>query len=430
MNAPRLELRAAACELAALLVRAGYEAFFAGGCVRDHLLHITPRDYDIATNATPEQLRVLFPKARGVGEVFGVMLVRHAGHVIEVSTFREDGDYQDGRRPVAVRFVDAASDAHRRDFTINGIFQRPDTGEIVDFVEGRADLNAKIVRAIGDPHARIREDRLRMLRAPRFAARFNFTLHPLTAEAIRAHASELLSVSAERVGDEFRRMMSDPSRLTAARMVEDLGLDHAVFAQRVAEHAWTRLAALPTDASSSTALAAWWLDRLAATDTDLPRPTLIEQRTAVDTMRRNLTLSNDDAAALTSLLAAREALLDDFTQLTLAQRVRVSSRPGFDEALTVLAGECPDRCSLLRAQIDRENPLRALPEPLLNGSMLLAEGMQASPIFKVILDETLNAQIEGQIDSAAAALQFARQIVSTSGARDGRQSRGSTDRTP
>ncbi|RLS90011.1 MAG: CCA tRNA nucleotidyltransferase, partial [Planctomycetota bacterium] len=129
MNAPRLELRAAACELAALLVRAGYEAFFAGGCVRDHLLHITPRDYDIATNATPEQLRVLFPKARGVGEVFGVMLVRHAGHVIEVSTFREDGDYQDGRRPVAVRFVDAASDAHRRDFTINGIFQRPDTGE-------------------------------------------------------------------------------------------------------------------------------------------------------------------------------------------------------------------------------------------------------------------------------------------------------------
>ena len=225
-------------------------------------------------------------------------------------------------------------------------------------------------------------------------------------------------------------MMSDPSRLTAARMVEDLGLDHAVFAQRVAEHAWTRLAALPTDASSSTALAAWWLDRLAATDTDLPRPTLIEQRTAVDTMRRNLTLSNDDAAALTSLLAAREALLDDFTQLTLAQRVRVSSRPGFDEALAVLAGECPDRCSLLRAQIDRENPLRALPEPLLNGSMLLAEGMQASPIFKVILDETLNAQIEGQIDSAAAALQFARQIVSTSGARDGRQSRGSTDRTP
>ncbi len=410
MSRPRLELRAAASELAIALLDAGFEAFFAGGCVRDRLCGITPRDYDIATNATPEQLRVLFPKARGVGESFGVMLVRHAGHTLEVSTFREDGEYRDGRRPIEVRFCDAESDARRRDFTINGIFEHPRTGEIVDFVGGRADLDAKVVRAIGVPDERIREDRLRMLRAPRFAARFEFAIDDATAEAIRTHAGELLSVSAERVGEEIRRMMSDHHRLRAAQLIEDLGLDRVLFTAPSPTHAWIRLTSLAPTATPPTALAAWWLDRIGSTSAVPPRPSSDEQAAIVDSLRRALMLSNDETAAIHALLSQRELLLGPFEKFSLARRVRASSRPGFDEALSLLAGESPDAFRALNGQADAENPHRALPMPHLNGAMLLADGMAAGPQFKVILDHTLDAQIEGRVSSPEAALEFARQL--------------------
>ena len=166
-----MALRDAACAVADGLVRAGYEAYFAGGCVRDRLLGREVNDYDIATSARPDEVKAVYPKARGVGEAFGVMLVRHGGHTFEVATFREDGPYHDGRRPSEVTYSTARRDAERRDFTINGLFEVPHTGEITDFVGGRDDLAAKLVRAVGDPEARIREDRLRMLRATRFAAR-------------------------------------------------------------------------------------------------------------------------------------------------------------------------------------------------------------------------------------------------------------------
>ena len=221
--------RDAARAVASALTRAGFRALFAGGCVRDRLMGLEPVDFDIATDAVPEQIKAVFPKARGVGEAFGVMLVRHAGHTFEVATFRKDGPYHDGRRPSSVTFSSAEEDACRRDFTVNGIFEDPESGQPVDFVEGRRDITARCIRAIGDPHARISEDRLRMLRAVRFAARFGFAIDEGTAAAIRSHAGELRSVSPERVGEELRKMLAHPARAQAAVLAEELGLDAAVF---------------------------------------------------------------------------------------------------------------------------------------------------------------------------------------------------------
>lgn len=186
------------------LTRAGYVAYYAGGWVRDLLLGHPSDDIDIATNAPPEAIQSLFPKTVPIGIAFGIVLVLIEGHEYEVATFRSDIDYKDGRRPTRVEFTTAEEDAKRRDFTINGMFYDPLTGEVIDYVGGRADLEQKVIRAIGNPHERIREDRLRMIRAIRLACRFHFHIDAPTAQAIRAHAKELFpAVAIERVVQEL-----------------------------------------------------------------------------------------------------------------------------------------------------------------------------------------------------------------------------------
>ncbi|MBM4111447.1 MAG: CCA tRNA nucleotidyltransferase, partial [Phycisphaerae bacterium] len=169
MSHAQLSPHDAARSIAVRLREAGHVAYFAGGCVRDQLLGLEPVDFDVATSARPDEIAALFKGAKGVGESFGVMLVRLGGVVVEVATFRADGPYSDSRRPDSVRFATPEEDAHRRDFTVNGLFMDPQSGEVIDFVGGRADVAARVLRAIGSPHERIREDRLRMLRAARFA---------------------------------------------------------------------------------------------------------------------------------------------------------------------------------------------------------------------------------------------------------------------
>ena len=181
--------RALATDIVRRLREAGFDAYFAGGCVRDRLMGHEPGDYDVATGARPDEVKQLFPGAHLVGEAFGVVLVRRDGHTVEVATFRIDGEYSDQRRPDSVVFTDARQDAFRRDFTVNGLFEDPLSGEIIDYVGGQADLKAKKIRAIGDPHARFAEDHLRMLRGIRFAARFNYEIDGETSEAIRSHAA-------------------------------------------------------------------------------------------------------------------------------------------------------------------------------------------------------------------------------------------------
>src|SRR5436190_4202816 len=215
--------RAFALEIAQKLRGAGFEALWAGGCVRDELLGLVPKDYDVATSATPDQIRNLFGHRRTlpIGASFGVITVlgpREAGQ-IEVATFRTDAAYSDGRHPDAVTFTTAEHDAQRRDFTINGLFYDPIAEKVVDYVGGQNDLQARIVRAIGDPRSRLSEDKLRLLRAVRFAATFNFAIDSETLAAIQDMAPEINTVSPERIGMEIRRMLIDPNRAQALSLL-------------------------------------------------------------------------------------------------------------------------------------------------------------------------------------------------------------------
>ncbi len=409
----RLRLADAARAVAGRLLDAGFETYFAGGCVRDRLLGAEPKDYDIATAALPDEIRGIFPKARGVGEAFGVVLVRHGGHPFEVATFREDGPYHDGRRPSEVRYSTAREDALRRDFTANGLFEHPRTGEVVDFVEGRADIAARVLRAIGDPHERIREDRLRMLRAPRFAARLGFEIEGATAAAIRAHADELASVSPERVGDELRRMLSHGARSRAVGLIETLGLDGAVFGVRARVAPRRRVESLSAEGATlpaggwTTVLAAWWLDRLATEGDDAkPVPSVAACAEMRQGVRRRLVLSNAESDALSAALECREALLGPFRGSSVAARARLIARAGFDAALALVGAEDHALGEALRAEADRELPERALPAPLVDGDALVRAGYRPGPAFKRWLDLAMDAQLEGRISSADDALRL------------------------
>jgi poly(A) polymerase len=203
---------------------AGFETYLAGGCVRDRLLGREPGDYDVATAAPPETVRKLFRRTVGVGAAFGVILVLEGDYEFEVATFRSDDAYVDGRRPSAVHFGTAEKDAQRRDFTVNALFQDPESGEVIDFVDGVRDLKAGVIRAIGDAAARIREDRLRMLRAVRFAARFGYTIEPSTLDAIRAAAPSVVDMAAERIGDEIVKMLTEGSARRAFQLLDETGL--------------------------------------------------------------------------------------------------------------------------------------------------------------------------------------------------------------
>ena len=207
----------------------GYGALFAGGCVRDMLLGLRPTDYDIATAATPDEVRRLFPHVLLVGARFGVAVVVHRGRHVEVATFRSDVSYSDGRRPDAVKFSTPKDDALRRDFTINGMFHDPIANEVIDYVGGRKDLTAGIIRAIGRPSERFAEDYLRLIRAVRFAARFGFRIDRATASAVRKYAPKIASVSGERICDELSKMLSHPSAGRGLELCHSLGLAQAML---------------------------------------------------------------------------------------------------------------------------------------------------------------------------------------------------------
>ncbi len=199
-----------ALQIVRTLKQNGHEAYFVGGCVRDLLLKKTPKDFDIATDAVPDKIRTLFSKTVPVGAKFGVMLVVLDGHSFEVATFRTDEGYQDGRRPTGIRFTNAKEDALRRDFTINGLFLDPMTGRVMDWVEGQKDLKKKIIRAIGHPDKRFTEDKLRILRAVRFASVVGFKIEPKTFASIKKHAKTIHQVSQERIRDELIKMFTGP----------------------------------------------------------------------------------------------------------------------------------------------------------------------------------------------------------------------------
>lgn len=211
-------------EILKILRRAGFTAYWAGGCVRDMLLGIRPKDFDIATSARPDDLKKLLEKIHPIGEKYGVVIAEQAGHHFEIATFRSDSGYSDGRRPDAVLFTNAEQDALRRDFTINALFYDPIEDKIYDFVGGQEDLKNKLVRFIGDPHARIKEDHLRIIRAIRFKNTFGFQYHPETFNALKAHSKLSAKVSNERIRDELNKMIIHESFPRAVNDMEDTGV--------------------------------------------------------------------------------------------------------------------------------------------------------------------------------------------------------------
>ena len=393
-----LSPREAATRIASTLSTAGFVAYFAGGCVRDRVIGIEPADYDVATDATPEQIAGVFPSARGVGEAFGVMLVRMGGRTIEVATFRSEGGYVDGRRPTEVRFTNAAEDAQRRDFTINGLFEDPATGTIIDYVDGQADIAGRRLRAIGDPDARFREDRLRTLRAARFAARFSLAVDPATAGAARRYAPDLAGVSRERVGQELRKMLAHPTRAAGLALVEQWSLDAPALLEPHSTGELARVSALPEHASFAESLAAWRLDRLSR---DVP-PSPGDWTAA-------LVLSNREAADMAETVALVEWIRSSWQGARTAARKRRAARPAFAAALAIRAGEDRDHASEIRlcvGALERE-PGGLAPVPFISGDDLIAAGLAAGPRFKELLERAYDRQLECEVRSREEALEAA-----------------------
>ena len=225
----KLPMEKVAREVAARLRESGHIAYFAGGCVRDMVRSLVPKDYDIVTDARPEDVQKLFPRTYAVGAHFGVIIVLENGFQFEVATFRSDDAYIDGRHPSAVHFSSPEEDAQRRDFTINGMFYDPVADSVIDFVGGCADIDAKLVRAIGDPARRFAEDRLRMLRAVRFATTLDYEVDKTTWEALVANAPSINQISAERIRDELIRIFMSPNRVRGWDLLDSSGLMRAIL---------------------------------------------------------------------------------------------------------------------------------------------------------------------------------------------------------
>lgn len=393
------------------LREAGHVAYFAGGCVRDLLLGLEAKDFDVATDAPPATVRKLFSNTQAVGAAFGVILVRHRKSTIEVATFRSDGVYADGRRPQSVRFTTAEEDAQRRDFTINGLFLDPIDNKVIDYVGGQADIAARVIRAIGDPEKRFHEDHLRLLRAVRFAARLGFTIEPATADAIRREAPSLKRISPERIADELRRMLVAPTRATAWRMLRELNLLPEVFRQLPAGEGAAVIDHLPPEpVSFPLAMAAAALSyqsdgrKLVGLD-----PAGITQTKR--TMRQLFKISNDEYDALSSILTDTAALLAG--QWTLARRMRFMARPTAGDTRQLLAalaaaGFHRETVSAIEQSLRPLESVDCAPPPLITGDDLTAAGWQPGPVFKKVLEAVYDAQLEGRVTTKEQAMELAR----------------------
>ncbi len=382
------------------LAAAGHQALLAGGCVRDLLLGRAPQDYDVATDAPPERVCELFRPTREVGAQFGVVLVKKCRRWIEVATFRSDGPYLDGRRPATVTLTDARHDALRRDFTVNGMFLDPLEMKVIDYVGGRADLAARVIRAIGEPAQRFAEDHLRLLRAVRFAARLGFPIEPATLSAIQTHAPALTKVAAERVREEFQKMLAHPARQQAWTLLGECGLLPYLWPEAAWDAAHLRrvetlLGRLPAEAPFELGLAV-----------------LLAWRSPTDIRRiaRDLTLSNEQRET-TAWLVAHQTDLDDPAAPSLAEFKRLMAGPAFP-ALEMLAHvryrDLPhgaERQAALAQRVAAIPPAAVQPPPLVTGEDLLERGVEPGPIYKEILDVLYTRQLEEALQSRAAALQ-------------------------
>ncbi|MEX2015549.1 MAG: CCA tRNA nucleotidyltransferase [Candidatus Hydrogenedentales bacterium] len=417
---------------------AGHRALFAGGCVRDMLLNTPPQDYDIATSARPEDVARLFPKTVDVGAAFGVQKVLFPEGTFEVATFRHDGPYEDGRHPSFVEFSSEQEDARRRDFTVNALFYDPEKEEVVDYVGGQKDLHRRIIRTVGDPHQRFREDYLRLLRAVRFAARLKYAIEPETLASIEELAPFVQRTSAERIRDELTKMLLEGGARRAFELLDQTRL----LEQVLPEVARMKGVEQPPeyhpegDVWTHTLLLLEELDRLTQKTPTLAYGALLHDvgkpltQTFEDRIRfnlhdkvgaretekicRRLRFSNAEAERVTWLVEQhmRLAAAPDMRASKLKRFVR---EPGFDELLEVHRLDCLsshrnlDIYDWLRDYIANLTPEQTRPKPLITGNDLIAMGYEPGPKFKEILGAIEDAQLEGALTSPDSARAYVRE---------------------
>jgi tRNA nucleotidyltransferase/poly(A) polymerase len=438
------ELANSICET---LQQRGYQALLVGGCVRDILLNRDPADYDVTTDATPAQVMELFPDSLGVGAQFGVVLVPRDGNKVEVATFRCDVGYSDGRHPDQVVYARTPQeDVSRRDFTINGLLMKHDTGEVLDYVGGRADLFAGFIRAIGEPERRFTEDKLRMLRAVRFAARFGYTIDPDTLAAIRKHASEIPFVSAERIRDELTKLLTEG----AARRGFDLLAESGLLRELLPEisvmqgvkqppeyhpegdvwiHTRMMLDGLPSGASPTLA---WGV---LLHDVGKP-PTFRPASETGDRIRfdghvdvgvrmteaicRRLRFANEETEQVKALVA-NHMKFKDVTQMRKSTLKRFVRQPRFSEHLELHRLDCSashgrlDAYQAVQDFLATTPPEQVRPARLISGDDLVGMGFRPGPPFQKILTAVEDAQLDGALQTKEQAIAFVRRHYSKGG---------------
>jgi poly(A) polymerase len=433
LHSLRPELREAAFEVLDRLRSSGHRCLIAGGAVRDLLLGREVKEIDIATSAPPSVVERLFPQTVGVGRQFGVILVIHRGIRFEVATFRTESGHSDGRRPDSVSFTDAQEDARRRDFTVNALFLDPESGQVLDFVGGRKDLEDGVIRTVGDACRRFEEDRLRLLRAVRFACLLGFELDPATFQEIRRQAPAIRIVSAERIRDELMKILTGPAPHRGLDLLRETGLLREILPE---VEAMVGVAQPPQfhpegDVFVHTRLMLE-LARHPLPETlalgillhDVGKPPTFREAERIrfdghaevgaemaDTICRRLRLPNETVGRVVALVRdhLRFMHVQEMRESTLKRFLR---QPHIEEHLELHRLDCLSShrdlanwefCKQKLEELGRE---KIRPAPLLNGHDLIRQGLKPGPLFKAILGELEDLQLEGRITSRQQALEW------------------------
>ena len=428
--------RQAATDIVHRLRDAGFSAFLVGGCVRDIVMGLVPKDYDVATSAQPAQLVEMFPNSLTVGAQFGVVIVPREEGNVEVATFRSDGLYVDGRHPVQVEYTKSAEeDVRRRDFTINGLLYDPVEEKVLDYVHGQADIRGRRIRTIGNPYQRFSEDRLRMLRAVRFAARFNFELDSAAADAIRELASEIQMVSAERIRDEILKILTEGHARRGFELLDSTNLLEQVLPEVKAMQGveqppefhpegdvWTHTLMMLDGLESPTPTLALGV---LLHDVGKPRTFVVRERIRFDNhvevgakmaeeICKRLRLSCRDSERVVELVR-HHLRFKDFPQMKKSTQIRFLRMDGFSEHLELHRLDCLASHGKLNNYNLAKEMLSQIPDPqispprLLSGEDLIDDGYKPGPRFKQILQAVEDAQLEGEITTLEDALRLVHQ---------------------
>ncbi len=433
----------AAREIAARLRESGHVAYLAGGCVRDIVRGETPKDFDIATDAKPEIVQKIFPRTYAVGAHFGVILVVENRFQFEVATFRSDDVYVDGRRPSAVHFSSPEEDAQRRDFTINGMFYDPVAEKVIDFVGGRADIEAKLVRAIGDAAQRFAEDRLRMLRAVRFATVLDYKIDDQTWEALVAKAVSINEISAERIREELVRIFLSPNRVRGWDLLDSSGLMRAILPEvdamkgcaqpeqfhpegDVFQHTRLMLQFLPEKVSVPLVFS------VLLHDVAKPRTATVDETGRIrfnahdrigaemtEEIMRRLRFSGAEIDAAVEMVR-QHMVFKDVPKMRVAKLKRFMARPTFDDELELHRVDCEgshgmlDNYEFLLRKRDEFANEPIIPPPLVRGDDLIALGLKPGPKFGGILEAVETRQLEGTLRTREEALDWVKREYSLS----------------